>query len=340
MGNNNLPDTHTYNQVTVVVVTYGDRWEYLSRVLEHLESNHCVFHVVLIDNASKYSVTDKCRESLFHKVSVYRNESNIGSAGGFSQGISIACGGKNELVMLLDDDNLPLSGSIKGLVDTYNRLTGDAQIGEVVLIAYRDSQHAHFRIPISPLFMQGKDFLCFNVFNAIQRHLKLVKTLKELRSGPEYAAMSGGAAYSGMVFSSKIIFEVGLPNSEFILYFDDVEYTKRMLKAGYTIWLDRENLVDDIQINYSASAYKVPFLGFLSADSDSKIYYNIRNRVYLDYYVDHKSSFPYEGNKFIFLLVFTSLCLLTFRLNRLRTIFEACRDGKRGHLGIRDHYPI
>ncbi|WP_298269252.1 glycosyltransferase [Geobacter sp.] len=329
-----------YKTVNVVVVTYGNRWVYLRGLLAFLEGEPSVRKVIVIDNASPYDVATACEQASFPKARVFRNDANLGSAGGFSRGISIACEEDNELILLLDDDNLPRPGSIKGLIDTYNGLAGETCDGKVAVIAYRDSQHARFRIPLKPLFMQGRDFLCFNVFNAFQRHLGLVKVENGPHSGPEYAVMSRGAAYSGMMFSPKLVSNIGLPNIDFILYFDDVEYAIRMLKMGHTIWLDRENPVDDVQLNYSASAYDIPFWGFLSADSDSKIYYNIRNRIYLDYFVDHKNSFPYMLNKFIFLSGITFLCLFTMKLRRLRTIFDAYRDGRGGRLGFKEGYQI
>ncbi|HIJ96531.1 MAG TPA: glycosyltransferase family 2 protein [Desulfuromonadales bacterium] len=330
----------TNNNISVVIVTYDDRWQYLYRVLEHLEYNSYVSRVVLIDNASKYSVADRCCESLFKKVSIHRNESNLGSAGGFSKGISLACEKNDSLILLLDDDNLPRPGSIKGLIDTYNDLTENRSYKNIAVLAFRENLHANFKIPKKPVFMHGKDFLCFNIFNAIQRHLKLIKFESIQHSGPEYAVISGGIAYSGIMFSPGLVLDIGLPNSDFILYFDDFEYSIRMLKSGYTIWLDRENSVDDILENYSASAYQIPFWGFWLADSDSKIYYNIRNRVYLDHFLDSKISLPYLLNRTIFLFVFSLICLLTFRLKRLKTFFDACHDGKNGHLGLNNGYPL
>jgi len=332
--------TNVIDTLSVVVVTYGDRWQYLCRVLDLLEQDIYVSKVIVIDNASKYCVADYCNKHLFRKIFVYRNKSNLGSSGGFSKGISLACEDNPSLIMLLDDDNLPRPDSIKGLTETYKRLAENDIYKSYIVLAFREVLHHKFRLPIKPMFMHRKDFLCFNVFNAFQRYFKLTKVESNPQSGPEYAEFSGGVAYSGMLFSPGMVSVVGLPETDFVLYFDDFEYSLRMLKAGYTIWLDRQNAVDDLIENYSASAYKTPFLGFLLANSDNKIYYNIRNRVYLDHFVDHKVSVPYVVNKIIFLLIFVLLCLLTLRFKRLKTVIDACHDGQNGHLGLSSGYRI
>lgn len=330
-----------YETVSVVTVTYGDRWRYLETVLAFLETETSVARVVVIDNASNYDVADRCRQAHLRKTRVYRNDKNLGSAGGFSGGISIAAEeGEGSLILLLDDDNLPEPGAIAGLIATYNSLARDSGDGNVAVTAFRESQHGHFRVPLEPLFMRGHDFLGFNLFNAVQRHLDLVKTEAELRSGPECAHICGGAAYSGMLFSPKLVSRIGVPEPGFILYFDDCEYAVRMMRAGCLIWLDTDHKIDDLETNYSMNVFKTAFLGFLRGQSESKIYYIVRNRVYMDQFMEERRSLPYRINRSVFLSVLGAICLAVRRTRRFKTILDACRDGKRGRLGFSDTYPI
>jgi hypothetical protein len=188
--------------------------------------------------------------------------------------------------------------------------------------------------------MAGHDFLNFNLFNAILRHCKLIKLEDKLSSGPEFASLSRGGAYSGMMFSKELVHNIGLPKADYVLYFDDVDFVIRILNAGGVVWLDVDSRVEDIIGNYSVSVFKMPVLGFVLAVTDAKIYYIVRNRAYIDRYVEKKRTLPYMINKYIFLILVTIFCLLLFKGNRLITIFEACLHARQGRLGLNPRYPL
>jgi hypothetical protein len=271
---------------------------------------------------------------------VHRNETNLGSAGAFSQGIAIACNNGADFILLLDDDNLPRDGAIRGLINTYASLSKDVSRDKLVVTAYRECLHSKFRIPLSPIFMAGHDFLNFNLFNAFQRHLKLIKHEEKITSGPEYSMLGRGGAYSGMLFSKALVQNIGLPNADYVLYHDDIDFVIRILNAGGVVWLDIDSIIDDIVTNYSVSVFKIPVLGFVLSESDSKIYYIMRNRAYIDKYVEKRRSLFYNINKMCLILLASFCCIILFKVKRLITIHEACFHAWKGQLGLNPRYPI
>ncbi len=327
-------------KLSVVIVTYGQRWKYLKQVLDSLTQEEVVTTIIIIDNASVDQIQERCNTSGYAKVNVYRNDRNIGSAGGFSLGIKKAYELNAGLILLLDDDNLPRKGTLQHLLATYERLLTVYHDRCLAVICFRQCHHGRFRVLKRKLFKPDDHFLHFNIFNAFQRYLGFVKKEKDLSSGPEYAEFSQGVAYSGLLLPRKTIEVIGYPNELFILYYDDLEYTRRILNKGGAIWLDTDAILDDIESNYSMSAIKLPLLGFIVADSDIKVYYLIRNNVYADYHIKSSNSLYYHINEHIFLIAMFVLCFFLLRFSRWRTIMHAYRDGKRGLLGMNSRYSL
>lgn len=326
--------------ISTIVVTYADRWAFLFLVLQSLQNDSCINEVVLIDNASSYDVSDRCREHGFNKVTVHRNERNLGSAAGFAMGITTACNRGAEFILLLDDDNVPRNNTVTVLKDSHKRLVLKIPSDRLIVTAYRECQHGRFRMPRRPVFMSGHDFLNFNVFNAMHRHLDLIKFETEICSGPEFANHCRGGAYSGMFFSRDVVAHIGLPRTEYVLYFDDIDFVIRTLEAGGVVWLEYNAVIDDIEENYSVSVFNTPILGFVKATSDAKIYYIIRNRAYLDRYVEKKTSFAYRLNKVLFITLVGVCCILLFKWKRLLAIAEACSHAYQGKLGEDPRYTL
>lgn len=326
-------------KLTTVVVTYGNRWQYLKLVLNLLEREDVVDRVVLVDNASDYDLQDYCNKAGIGKILLYRNERNLGSAQAFSLGISIAIENGAEFLLLLDDDNLPRENAIAGLVKTYASLLNKISPDKFAVTAFRECQHG-VRLPLKPLFMHGHDFLNFNIFNAIQRHFKFIALEDRVSSGPDFAAFHRGGPYGGMLFSKALIQNIGLPNPAYVLYRDDVDFIIRILSVGGVVWLDTDSIIDDIIQNYSVSLLKIPILGLVISDDDSKIYYIMRNMAYIDKNVQNKSSIYYKINKFTLIILVSLFCLVMLRFKRLVAIHEACWHARQDLLGLNPRYPI
>lgn len=326
-------DNHT--GITAVTVTYGDRWQYLEVLLRRLEQEALVHDVVVVDNASQRDIATACADAGFVKSRIFRQERNLGSAGGYKAGIEAALALSGDYIILYDDDVVTAPGSLEHLLQDHIRLTTERSLITVALMAYRESQHGKLVIHHPPLWLADHHFLGLNIFNFIPRHLS---RRQQLTSTPEAASQNRGVAYAGFFFHRTLISAIGLPNSDFVVYYDDVEFTFRLLAAGGEIWLDIEASCEDMINNYSMGAVELPFLGFLLADSDVKIYYLIRNRIYFDRHTLGIRSLPVVVNMSIFMYIILLLGCITFRFKRLATILRAVKDGYCGKLGLHPDY--
>lgn len=323
--------------ITAVTVTYGDRWCYLEVLLRRLEAEKLVRDVVVVDNASKRDISLACIEAGFIKPQVIRLEQNLGSAGGYNAGIKAALELPGAYIMLYDDDVVTTPGSLEHLVKSFNHIAETHPSPLLAVMSYRESQHGKLIVYNPPLRLADHHFLGLNIFNFFQRHFKKIK---KLTTTPDVALQNRGVAYAGLLLRKSEICKIGLPNSDFIVYFDDVEFTSRLLKKGGSIWLDTESHCEDICDNYSMPIVSLPFIGYLYSNSDIKVFYLIRNRIYFDRYSLEVRSIAVTINMLIFVIIIFLSGVILFRFKRLKTIFRAIIDGHNGKLGMHPDYPL
>jgi GT2 family glycosyltransferase len=325
-------------KVSVVIVTYGKRWPYLYKVLHRLEEDDPVTEIYVIDNACLYDVSAACAAEGFSKTIVISSKVNVGSAGGFSSGIALAMEKNADFIFLLDDDNLPQPGTLRQLLDTYLSINQQYSGGPLAVMAYRKCQYDAYFSERKQLFFANDDFMGFNLFNSLQRHTVSSQKHNNKISGHEYFTSKRCGPFSGLLLPAQLIRTVGLPRQDMVIYYDDVEWVIRILNAGGTIWLDTETDIEELNANYAVSVFAKPVIGMVLADSESKIYYLVRNRTYIDNYIENKAGIFYTCNKFIFLGLLLLGSLFLGRLKRMMTVLCAYCDGSKGRLGMNSSY--
>ena len=84
--------------------------------------------------------------------------------------------------------------------------------------------------------------------------------------------------FVGFFISTNIIRQIGYPRKDFFIYFDDVEYGRRIIKNGYNIYKIKKSIIkhkDAVSNNYEGRIfYKKIHIPKLS---DWKMYYFVRN---------------------------------------------------------------
>ena len=96
----------------------------------------------------------------------------------------------------------------------------------------------------------------------------------------------GGFAWRGTLIKSSVIAEVGFPDADFFLYAEDVDYSLRILKAGYRIYRVPSSIM---WINSAPTKRKVRFLGrdVEFHQSPFRLYYSVRNEILL--HIKHRN---------------------------------------------------
>jgi len=140
------------------------------------------------------------------------------------------------------------------------------------------------------------------------------------------------APWHGTLFSTEAIKKIGLPNPKYFIYGEDLEYSLRLAKNGYTFWgspqsrflKKREGHKLDRKFFFMrATPYLQPF----------RLYYAFRNEMYI--YLKYKRYLT------VLILVLYALKVILFlrRINITIAIFDGLRDGILGKLGKNSKYP-
>jgi GT2 family glycosyltransferase len=232
----------------------------------------------------------------------------------------------------LDDDNVPQENALKNLLIARD-LVKTKESEEVVLYSYRGNTRPLDCRAITQGYIKGykiNNFMGLNLLSELKN--KFLKN--NLDSNINYPIIRTNVGpYGGMFFSSHTLKLIGLPNRDFYLYADDHEYSLRFGAQGVSQYLVYASVLVDIDFYFSGGNFY-----FSKSDSDFKIYYMVRNHVYLSQRFK-KSWFKYNLNKLYFYsgiykgFIVNILSGKGCSLNRLLLINKAIFDGESAVLG-------
>ena len=135
------------------------------------------------------------------------------------------------------------------------------------------------------------------------------------------------APYGGLFFHKSLLDNIGFPNVKFNTYGDDYEFTLRMIKNNYKIYLCKNYFVEDIDKTFGHNDY------FNKNTNEKKIYFQIRNHTSISKKFITNILF-YRANMFIFIFyilmrnVFKIVRPLVF-FRRVNIILKAIIDGNK-----------
>jgi len=334
------------DKVCVVTVTYGNRFHFLKQVVDAaLKENVC--KVIVVDNNSVAESREKLREYERElgnqKIKVLYLDDNYGSAGGFKRGLEEAYNDPDcEFIWLLDDDNKPMEGALKVLLDFWNSSETENKEERIALLSYRFKKEQVAKKAIilnKPEIVIGlkNSFLGFHIKELprkIYRYLKRVffdekMTLndKDIKFGKVPVA-----PYGGLFIHKNIINEIGYPDENFYLYADDHEWSYRISKNGGEIYLIFDSKIDDIELSWHVpKENKETTFSIISKANPFRVYYSIRNRVYFEMNNLVNNRAIYWINAFSYLLLISMIST-----KNLKIIIKAIKDGYKGNLGKRE----
>lgn len=209
--------------VTGVIVTYGDRFHLLKRVIKSsfLEG---VDKIIVIDNNSEENSKKQLKEyeEQENRLSIIYLNENTGSAGGYKRGLEEAYNdGSCEFIWLLDDDNEPQKDSLKVLKEFWKNLEDKTKKEKISLLSYRKDRVAYKEsiMTENPDLVLGRknSFLGFHILDLFNKIIKVFKRKIGIETYKENENVRSGkvsvAPYGGMFFRSKIIKENIYPNN-------------------------------------------------------------------------------------------------------------------------------
>lgn len=214
------------NKVCSVIVTYN-RSEYLLELLDDLSKQSVKIDTILVvDNNSSdntrerlmdINFTNSIDEKKLHKnvwkditCYYYRNDKNTGGAGGFSLGIDIAKEFDVGYLWIMDDDVSPEKHCLEYLL---------RNMSESTQICIPNRSTGEFI---------DKAVVKLNMTNVFKyRYGK--KTYDSNYENKEFVKVVD-MPFEGPLISKDIIKQIGLPDKEYFIQYDDTDYAQRALK--------------------------------------------------------------------------------------------------------------
>jgi GT2 family glycosyltransferase len=326
----------TSNNVTIVTVTYGDRWKFLSQVLDSVINDDLVSRIIIVDNASR-NRDDLVRIQELHKnkVEVIANEKNMGSAGGFAQGLERARTIDCQFVLMLDDDNVLEKDGVSMLLERHFYLNGKRVVSCMrpdILDSVFFRNPPHYQVLKKTLFDVWNFGKIRNLFFKVM-HQNLSST------DPYYYPIVPvqGFAYGGTLLPIEAVREASLPDRGLVLYGDDVEYSWGVLDKGYTLYLSERPAIRDVDLSFEEGDHIAGL--FNPTSSVFKVYFRIRNMVLISKRNTTQSSFALASSIVVWVGVLFLIGLLRYGptkgvLQRILLIVQAAFHGYNGNMQV------
>lgn len=287
--------------LTVVTVTYGDRWKLLRETADSVLRERGVSLIIVANGVARgtmRNIDDYCQAHP-GRIRVIRNDVNEGSAPAFASALQEAYRDESA-ILILDDDNpvepetLPRLVRIADTIET--RAGGPAAVAihrpvnaAQSALMRGDNVDAVFR-ELIPGALQG-----FDVLSILRRAVRLPPVPLGFAHGRQRALVDGVstqylelpvAMWGGLYLSERCAALEVLPETSLVLYGDDNDFSRRLWASGASIYLSAElTLTDSVAWRPAKGARgwraRFPSTFRTPADQVWRLQYLFRNQAYL-----------------------------------------------------------
>lgn len=245
--------------VTAIIVTHN-RLYLLKECIEAVKAQTFpVEKIVVVNNASTDGTTEWLQEQTELRVI---NQGNVGGSGGFHTGFKDAVLHNTEWIWGMDDDTIAQPDALEKMVQKLERFDA-SKVG----------------------------FLCSKaVWNDGKPHLMNLPVPDEERQDDIPATAKDvvpvkSCSFVSILLNTAVVKQLGLPYKQFYIWFDDLEYTSRITRAGYTGLY----CTDSIVTHKTPTNYRVD----LYTDNAGNLWkhaYGIRNEMFI---IKKRRGLPY-----------------------------------------------
>ena len=287
-------------RIAAVVVTHN-RPRLLHQVIDALHAQtRAVNALFVIDNAS--GAETQALLCNMRDVTALRSDVNLGGTGGFRLGMERALTGGFDWIWLLDDDAIPRPVALQVLEQSLARLPSSTGAVCGMVREFGDIALVHRRR--------------FTAMLGLERSIA--------RSSYQGSAVQiDTGSFVGFMVSATAIAAIGLPDPAFFLAYDDTEYSLRLKRHGFSLWLVPGSIVDHM---------RVPAGRLRATVFERRHYFNIRNRIIVrKEYAGHRRLAGWLG-----CLVGIAIWLRSqgsFQGRTLRILLQALADGWHARMG-------
>jgi GT2 family glycosyltransferase len=230
------------------------------------------------------------------------------------------------LFLLLDDDNLISNNTISELIKHWNML--NKKYKYLMLLANRTIRSdRYYKFADQKKIKLSKNCFCyFNIFNIIN-YIKGIffKQSPNFKNTKKNSWEIADWYYWWMFFNKELIDKIWLPNEKFFLYWDDTEFCYKVRLNWWKIFFIKKSIITDNEASRNTSK-KQNYLDQILWWDKFRVYYWVRNRVFLEKNYLLSNKFIYNINKFLFYILYYVYSIITRQNNNKKLIAKAIKD--------------
>ena len=289
-------------KIAIIIINWKKYDFTLSCIDSVLKSSYKNFKIVLIDNESQKDLSNEFEKN--KNIHIIKNEKNEGFARANNQAIKYSIKNGFDYVLLLNNDTIIKYDLLGSLIKQSNTL--NQQIIQPLILNYDGSK----------IWNAGGTI---NNFFGTFHTLKKGKIFKNFKSNSCLTEWFTGCC----VFINTDIFkDIGYFDERFFAYYEDIDFSIRLKKMGYSIALMTDSHLQHYESASSKSINKTE--GNLSPYVH---YLNIRNHIIL--LKKHSKSFNLIGvliYQLIKILSYLTYFLVRFRFNKFKMVLNGFID--------------
>jgi rhamnopyranosyl-N-acetylglucosaminyl-diphospho-decaprenol beta-1,3/1,4-galactofuranosyltransferase len=308
------PESDNRKGIAALILTHN-RSAVLQGCIRRVESQSTPPQAIFVVDNGSTDGTAEIVESQFPRVHVLRMKQNLGSAGGFHEGMKWVFEKDYDWIWVLDDDALPAPGALDAL--TRSPEFQHPKTGALLCVVENEGgQLDHAR--------QAR---LFDV-----RSLKLLRSAEQLDLSRPSSPFNAGN-FNGLLVSRQAVAAVGAPRADLFMCMDDTEYGFRLASSGFSQYvISAARVIQPEGHGFERIKWRfLPAYTRVSKEAAWLSYYMARNRVvilrqYCAWWVLWRELVKQLGA----LLLFEDE-----RRARVRLFLWGCLDALRGRMGNR-----
>ena len=291
------------NKIAIIIVNWK-QYELTKSCLSTLKSSKFNdFQIILIDNESNQKELNDLKNQ-FDQVKTFTSEKNLGFTGANNIGINYAIKNQFEYVMLLNNDTEIDKNFINPLLKAFQKYNKLGAVQPVIMNFYQNKK----------VWNAGGNLNKFFGYTSVIKKPKYINRKIDWITG------------CCILIKTEVIKKVGLLDENFFAYYEDVDWSIRIKKAGYDLAVVKSSLIyhhgSKASKNESSEGTLSPFVHYL----------NIRNHIFLlRKNKDIFNSFGILVFQFFKILSYSLYFTIRLRINKLKMVCNGLKDGFRNN---------
>lgn len=203
--------------VSIIIPSFNTKAVTLRCIQSVVENTTIPYEIVVIDNASTDGTVEAVKQLKIEnwKLKIFCNSKNMGFAKAVNQGITAA---KGKYILLLNSDVFTKKGSIEKMIE-FAQITPDCGVVGGKLV-----------------FANGEVQRSVMVFPTLGQSIKKYWLEKKDQDLPDVVTAVDAVVGAAFLITPKARKTVGLMDERYFMYFEDLDYCRRVKQAGLTTY--------------------------------------------------------------------------------------------------------